>query len=471
MMKSAELDFGKLEKLIFDYVCDYARNITATILQNIDEELMRNRDRSIYRLKDSIKTSIKTMYGEVEYKRRYYFNNDMNTYEFLLDKKMGIHKNGLFSVNMTELIVKECMNESYRKAAEDISKATAQTVSSVGAWKLVQQVGKYIESDEEQYIKDMNRGIKLGAKKVDVLFQEADGVWLNSQKDKKKAPKMELKISTVYEGWKDSNRHELINKKVIAGVESGKKFMRRKDAFIRSIYNYDDIEYRLMNSDGAGWITSGNEKLTYHQLDQFHLYQEITRKIPDKKIRNMIIESLFKHDTDRVLEIINMYADSVDNNNKKDKRAKDARDLYKYIYNNKDGLMLYKDKINLPEPKPGMVYRNMGIQENQNCTYITMRMKHRRMRWSVQGANNLVKVICSNANGDLEKYISKSFEATVPVDMINIDETDIIASAKMPRTSGTGSAYIDMIKVAVPVLHASSEYKVGKLMKDIINHI
>ena len=121
-----------------------------------------------------IKTTIKTLYGEVEYKRRYYLNNETKTYEFLLDKEMGIQKNGLFSVNMSELIIKECMNESYRKAAEDISKATAQTISSVGAWKLVQQVGRLIESDEEQYMKDMKNGIKLGAKKVDVLFQEAD---------------------------------------------------------------------------------------------------------------------------------------------------------------------------------------------------------------------------------------------------------------------------------------------------------
>ena len=45
----------------------------------------------------------------------------------------------------------------------------------------------------------------------------------------------------------------------------------------------------------------------------------------------------------------------------------------------------------LLQPKDGDMYKGMGIQETQNCTVITLRMKYRRMRWSVRGANNLAK--------------------------------------------------------------------------------
>ena len=57
--------------------------------------------------------------------------------------------------------------------------------------------------------------------------------------------------------------------------------------------------------------------------------------------------------------------------------------LYKYLANNKEGLLPYdKRGIEISAPPKGMVYKGLGVQENQNCTVITLRMKHRRMRWS-----------------------------------------------------------------------------------------
>ena len=50
----------------------------------------------------------------------------------------------------------------------------------------------------------------------------------------------------------------------------------------------------------------------------------------------------------------------------------------------------------------------MGIQESQNCTIITMHiMKHRRMRWSPEGANNLAKALYRRANKELINTIER----------------------------------------------------------------
>ena len=301
------IEFAKLEKAIYDFVCEYARNITVSILKDIDQDLMIRRDSSRYRLKDSVKTSIKTLYGEVEYKRRYYYDNVENKYIFLLDENMGMNKVGLFSENMIKLIVNECINESYRKAAEDISRATAQSISSVGAWKIVQQLGQNIEREEDLLIADMDRGIHQGDRITNVLFQEADGVWLNMQGiNKERIPKQELKIATIYEGCKNTKRHELVNKKVIAGMEAGSKFMKRREAYVRSIYNYDFIPINLLNSDGTLWI-KGDEQITYQQLDQFHIFQEITRRVPEKNIRNLIVERFKNKDIINMLDVIQTY--------------------------------------------------------------------------------------------------------------------------------------------------------------------
>ena len=461
------MDFCKVERLIYKYVCEYARHITKQLLEQTDHELMKTRDKKRLRLKDSIKTSIKTLYGEVEYKRRYYFDGNSGEYIFLLDQEMGISKVGLFSDNMAKLIVNECLNESFRKAANDISNATDQSISSVGAWKLVQRVGQNIATEEEQRMSDMDRGIMLGAKTVDVLFQEADGVWLNMQKNKKAAPKMELKIATVYEGWKDNKRKELINKKCIAGMENGSKFMHRREAYIRSIYNYDDIRIKLLNGDGAVWIKDDN--VTYHQLDQFHMFQEITRKIPVASVRKRILDAYYNKDIEGMLDCIDTYINSIDTGNTKDKKVKNARELYTYLYNNKSGLIKYSEVIDMPVPEEGVVYRGMGVQENQNCTNITLRMKHGRMRWSEAGANNMAKALCSRANGDLERHIEEVYGARIPLVLIRKRQKEIQESAGSIRDIiGKGDKYKALINKSLPILSTANN-PASSLIRQLLN--
>lgn len=85
---------------------------------------------------------------------------------------------------------------------------------------------------------------------------------------------------------------------------------------------------------------------------------------------------------DEILEYIQTYAASQESPEKSGKTSEKARELYKYLSNNKVGLLPYNRRgITIPEPQEGMLYKGMGIQETQNCTVITLRMKHRRMRW------------------------------------------------------------------------------------------
>ena len=69
------LSFKVLEQKIFDYVCELGRQITQQILEAYDTELAESRDKKHYRGKGKRKTCIKTVYGEVEYKRTVYRTN------------------------------------------------------------------------------------------------------------------------------------------------------------------------------------------------------------------------------------------------------------------------------------------------------------------------------------------------------------------------------------------------------------
>lgn len=190
-------------------------------------------------------------------------------------------------------------------------------------------------------------------------------------------------------------------------------------------------------------------------LDRFHIRREIKRKINEDKEAGKAIEELFDAEKmEEMLEYIQIYADSVETNDEKDKRAKKARELYQYLSNNKEGLKSYQKRgLKLPELPEGMRYGNMGVQENQNCTVITMRMKGNRRRWSVSGANNMAKLLYRKENKELVETVNRYSEGLVfAIRMTEIITT--LSAAKAPKRDGKGNPYVDVINMHIPLRDA-----------------
>lgn len=465
MMKSiveeSLITFKELEQKIFAYVCETAVEMTRIILEDYDKEIHADRDRSQYRDKGKRTTTIKTVYGDVTYERYVYQTMDEEghrAFVYLLDEAVNMDKIGLISTNLAEKIV-SCVTENpYRVTADIISNTSGQKISHGGAWKLVQKLGERVSMEEELLVKQMNADKAEGSREIKVLFEEMDGVWLRMQgKDHKSIPKQEMKVATVYEGWDKEDRtgSRLCGKKVIAGMEKSSEFHEKREAQIRSIYNADEIEYRILNGDGGSWIKDPYEPDTVFQLDRFHIRQEIKRKLNQDKEAAKAVEELFEAERmDEMLSYIRIYADSVETDDEKDKRAKKAWELYQYLNNNKEGLMPYQKRgISLPEAPEGMRYGNMGVQENQNCTVITMRMKGNRKRWSEKGANNMAKVLYRKENKELWETINRYGEGLI----FNIRMRELLttlSAAKAPKRDGKGNPYIDVINMHVPMRDA-----------------
>ena len=190
------------------------------------------------------------------------------------------------------------------------------------------------------------------------------------------------------------------------------------------------------------------------QLDRYHIYQEVLRKIKDKKAQQDIRCLLEEEKIGEMLEYIRIYADSVESPDEKDKRSKKARELLRYLENNKQGLLPYdRQGVEIPEPAEGIVYKHMGVQESQNCTVITMRMKHRRMRWSVSGANNLAKALYRRENKDLVRTIEQYTDGLV-LTMQMKQVIEILSAAKAPKKEGKGNSYVDLVSRHMPLLEA-----------------
>lgn len=461
IVKENLVTFKELEQKMFAYVCEIATEMTQIILEEYDRELHDSRDKKKYRDKGRRTTAIKTVYGDVTYARHVYQTTDEEghrVFVYLLDESVKMDKIGLISTNLAEKIA-SCVTENpYRVTAEIISSTSGQRISHGGAWKLVQKLGERVSEEEDLQVKQMNEDEAEGTREIKVLFEEMDGVWLRLQgKDHRSIAKQEMKVATIYEGWEKDNRSgsRLCGKKVIAGMEKSHEFHEKREAQIRSIYNADEIGYRILNGDGGSWIKDPYKPDTVFQLDRFHIRQEIKRKLNQDKEAAKAVEGLFEAEKmNEMLEYIQMYADSVKTDDKKDTRSQKAWELYQYLSKNKEGLMPYQKRgLQLPEPPEGMKYGNMGVQENQNCTVITMRMKGNRKRWSVKGANHMAKLLYRKENKELAETVNRYKEELV----FNIRLTEILtilSAAKAPKKEGKGDPYVDVINMHIPLRDA-----------------
>ena len=229
-----------------------------------------------------------------------------------------------------------------------------------------------------------------GKKGIAVLFEEMDGAWLNMQDEHiRKMKKLEMKVFTMYEGWdaesEKQKRSTLFGKTMLAGMEKSSEFHEKREACIRKKYDADERGQRILNGDGGSWINEPYDADVIFQLDRYHICQKILRKIGDKEAQKEILELFDADKPDEMLEYIKTYAASVESPDEKDNWSKKAMELYQYLDHNREGLLPYNKRgIKIAESPEGVIYKGMGVQESQNCTVITLRMKHRRMRWSVK---------------------------------------------------------------------------------------
>lgn len=455
------MPFKEFELKIFAYVCELGREITKLLLERYDKELATQRDTKVYRDKGPRKTTIKTLYGPVEYRRRVYRvkqDDGRVATVYLLDEAMKMDKIGLISSNLAEKIAMTITGTTYRDTAEVISNTCGQSISHAGIWGFVQNLGERISEEEDADVAKMKSGNTDGQKEIPVLFEEMDGVWLKMQgSDHKKIPSKEMKVFTMYEGWEADNKgsksSRLACKKMLAGMEDSRQFHEKREAFIRSRYEADEIKQRILNGDGGSWIKEEYDPDAIFQLDRFHIQKNIKELIRDKKAQHDIASLFAEEKVDEMLEYILIYADSVDSDEDKGKARKNAKKLYKYLSNNREGLLPYhKRGIEIPKPQPGMVHKEMGVQENQNCTLITMRMKHRRMRWG-RGANNLAKVLYRKENRELIDTIERFTDGLVTTIYLT-EIVEKLSVAKAPKKDGKGDPYLDRWYNHMPLLDA-----------------
>lgn len=440
------LTFKELEQKIFKAVCEIAVMIVVGILQVYDKHLMLTRDKKAYRNKGLRETTIKTLFGEVTFRRTVYETTDeegIHHYVFLLDEALGLEAIGLLSENYVEKLVSGITTDSYRECAKKVSETTGQSISAMGIWNVVQALGEKVRKEEKQLVEQHKRGKLEGKKEVPVIFEESDGVNLKLQgKDRKTSRNgiVEMKTAIAYDGWKEEvpGRYRLDGKVVFAGIEKSKDFHRIREAKIAKEYNLEEAEYRILNGDGAGWIKKVPDKDTLFQLDIFHRNKAIREKIPYKEAQEEIFHYLSEGDLDGMFHYLEVYENSLS----EEDEIQSAQELTQYFRNNRKGLIPYRERgLNLPQSPEGLVYRDLGAMEANNWNIIAGRMKHGHRTWSRSGADHLAKILAKKCEGKLYE-VTKHLE--IPVfeeEKVEAALGELLSAAKAPTHDGKGYEY------------------------------
>lgn len=450
MMKSIITEngvtFKALEKNIYDWICQIGRQFTKEFLERYDQMLMESRDKKKYRHKGVRQTTVKTIYGEITYKRVVYeVTEDDGTVHFvyLLDETLELTNVGLISTNMAELIVGGITELSYRECAAKVSEMTGQAISAMGVWNVVQSLGEKVCEDEKELTEAHKKKQLRGEKEVPVLFEEADGVYLKLQgKDREKAKqdKAEMKIGIAYDGWRKTGpgRYALEDKVVVAGFSRAKEFQEYREAAIAQKFNLDEVEQRILNADGASWIKKVKDKSTCFQLDPFHRNKAVKERIHHPKACRDIIGLLEEERIEEVFEYLEIYRDSLS----EEKDIQDAEELIRYYKNNKEGLLPYQSQgLDLPEHPEGLEYRNMGTMENHVWSVIAKRMKHGHRSWSKSGGNHLAKILAKKCSGKLYEVTERLKRPVFEEEKVEELYGEILMSAKAPKKDGKGYEY------------------------------
>lgn len=439
MLSKEKINFKSLEEKTFKEMMKLGREIIQEELREIDNLILKYRDKDTFEPKDIQPTTIKTKLGEIPIARRRYkvvINNEIKCV-YLLDKFLEISEFGMYSEGIVEMVTREITKKSYRETAKTISEDTENGISHTAVRNIVLKLGEKIKKLEEEKIKLYEEGKIEGEKEMQYIFCEHDGIYIKKQKSKKQNSKkefkenhfkkkkskkkkkgIELKIAVIHEGKEAryTNDYKLKNKIVVGTASKAKDLKKIEDATIGTKYKEHTIKNVIINGDGADWtgsIVEGAKEI--FQLDMAHIQKKIYMAVRDEEYLNKMQKVVYTEQAKDIFSLIYNYKEELETENKIGELEK-VKELEEYLRNNEKGLQRYQYKLGYKEEELEGIKEelpSLGSEESHMYCICRDRMKKNRTSWSIVGAEALLKVIMNKMNGTITEIITDKAEKKI----------------------------------------------------------
>jgi len=330
-----------------------------------------------------------TIYGEINYIRRYYLDKETGKRVYLLDEYFKIPAKERFLENVETKMIKEAIETNYEKAGKIVSYKTEISKQTV--------MNKLSELNiNEEIQKPANKRV------VDNIYCIADEDHVHLQKGGIEEPRLVIVYDSVI---KEGKRMKLCNKKHFGGVYKGRisDLWEEVSTYLEETYEMDKVKNMFILGDGANWIKTGLEWIprSINVLDKFHLKKAVNGIVGKENKNNQkekseykkrIYKSFYKFDFAETKEIVyEILAEEMDSSIRDGKEK-----LLNYILNNQEGIRnLYKHQRNLH-----------GCSAEGHISHLySARLSSRPLGWKTINVNNISKLRLIKADGNDIKEI------------------------------------------------------------------
>lgn len=364
---------GQLEENLMKLGYDLTK-FSLEYAENIIFKLKERKEQYESLEKDNRK--IVTIFGEIDFKRRYYLDKTTNERVYLLDEYFKIAPKERLLENVETRLIEEAIETNYEKAGKVAAYKTE--ISKQTIMNKISELNINIEDE------------KVSQKKiVDNIYCIADEDHVHLQKGGIEEPRLIVVYDSII---KDGKRTKLCNKKHFGGVYTGRidELWEEVLTYIDNTYELDKVKNIYILGDGANWIKTGLEWLprSINVLDKFHLMKAVNgivgKESKDNKqekaeYKRRIYRSFYALNFKETKEIVyEILAEEMEENVRTRKEK-----LLRYILNNKQGITnLYKYQKELH-----------GCSAEGHISHLySARLSSRPLGWKTVNINNISKL-------------------------------------------------------------------------------
>ena len=401
LLRANGISFMDVELVVFQKLRQAFVEVMESVLVGLDEMVFGNRDRERYVVKDRRSGCIASLMGDIEYKRRYYLDKDAGEYVFLLDELLEIEAGRASPGLAMAAVLQAVTGPSYRAARDNLKRFYGHQVAS-HEWirQMVLDTWEQIKSEEEK-----RRAKAEGARKVDILFVEADGYWCSMQREKRR--KREVRMAVSHEGWAPrspgSKEYELCYKSHFLDLDSS-DFWDDASRHLMSRYDLGEDTVVVINGDRASWIRAGVGYFprALYQVDRFHIKRDIRRLLHNTRELATCLDAFDRSDIDGLIDSLAAARERAKATSGDVRRIIEIDDLMRSVMEMPRAYVDYRIRLReMGYDTAGM--RGMGAAES-NVDRFSNRLKKRGQSWGLEGLKAMANSLIKHFEGKLERY-------------------------------------------------------------------
>jgi hypothetical protein len=364
----------EMESTLKEKADTFLLNMIKAYLENLDQALVedktgrRQQGLVIERRGDQREQYL--LFGQLTFKRTYFYDKINKEYTYLLDKAVGIESYERISGNVVKELIEHASESSYQESTRHV---TGGAISR-------QTVMKRLHSLQGLKVKE-----PASKRDVKVLYVNADEDHAALQSGRNTI----VPLISIHEGIKkEGQRGHCINPHFISSHgKMNEQLWLEAAEWIYNAYKVDSIERIYLHGDGAPWIKEGLNWLPKARavLDSYHLNKAIltvTSRQVDK--RADLYKALSKGDKEAYLAIIK----GLKQDAKEEGEKKRIQDFHRYITNNWAGVIIH-----------GQEECGGSCTEGHVSHVLSSRLSSRPMAWSREGLRVMAELRAYKKSG------------------------------------------------------------------------